>query len=70
MHYEIVDLYIWEVKPMRDDYVIIRVTAKEKELYTIESERRNMVLSAWIRMILMDEILKSPTRKEAKRKDR
>ena len=55
---------------MRDDYVIIRVTAKEKELYTIESDRRNMVLSAWIRMILMDEILKSPTRKEAKKRDR
>lgn len=55
---------------MKDDYIIFRVTAKEKELYTIESDRRNMVLSAWIRMILMDEILKSPTRKEAKKRSR
>lgn len=55
---------------MKDDYIIFRVTAKEKELYMIECERRNMVLSAWIRMILMDEILKSPTRKEAKKQSR
>ena len=54
---------------MKDDYIIFRVTGKEKELYMIECERRNMVLSAWIRMILMDEILKSPTSKEAKKRN-
>lgn len=53
---------------MKTETIIIRVTPKEKSLYMIESERRNMVLSGWVRMILMDEVLKSPTRKEAKKR--
>ena len=51
---------------MRDGKLIVRVSEREKELYQAEADRRHMLLSSWVRMLLMDEI----TRVERSRLDR
>ena len=51
---------------MRDGKLIVRVSEREQELYQAEADRRHMLLSSWVRMLLMDEI----TRVERSRLDR
>lgn len=61
MHYDILLIYTKGDSMTRDDKIMVRVTAAEKELLRVQAEKSHMTVAAMVRHLVFKAMAKENT---------